>query len=457
MARVEPAEKRETLGVAVTAVAAEHDGTVRRAEGWWTFPSTRWSLIILLGVYLPMALTYSFLTREYEAFDEPAHVHDIEYIVTHHALPRIAVANGLESHQPPLYYLVAAGWQEVLGIPAFTPIVVPAKGPLSFGDRLLYSTDYTPSEHADAVHVHELRLLSVAFGLGTVLLTYAAARIIGMREWLALASGLFVALYPKNLVAASSVTNDALVIPLCGLALVLYLLSERSRMQKRFRDRRIYVTAMGVALGAAALTKLTSLPIAAVLFALAFIPLLRAVGRHSDSRTQLRLFLDVLLAVVGFFVISGWWFLRNQHLYGQLLASSASERYLRVFDIGPEPWSVHLFLLYFPNTLLNLGWYNQPNLILPTRLDEALAVLAVPCLAVGAWVTVLNRQWISRLSVLSSISFPACILGGFVAVVVIIKDTGQGDFRDALGGRDCHRDRLSRRRCSHLLPYQPTS
>jgi hypothetical protein len=142
-------------------------------------------------VYLPMALTYSLLTRAYEADDEPAHVQNIEFIVGHDALPRIAVANGLESHQPPLYYLLEAGWQDVLGIPAFTPHVVLAKFEGFHFDSLLYAHDYTPSERADAVHVHELRLLSVLFGLGTVLLTYAAAKIIGMRELWALACGPF--------------------------------------------------------------------------------------------------------------------------------------------------------------------------------------------------------------------------------------------------------------------------
>ncbi len=385
-------------------------------------------------VYLPLALTYSLLTRAYEATDEPSHVQNIEYIVSHHALPRIAVANGLESHQPPLYYLLAAAWQEVLGISAFTPVAVPAKGLKGFfGDQLLYSTDYTPSEHADAVHVHELRLLSVAFGVGTVLLTYAAARVIAMPEWLALVSGLFVALYPKNLIAASSVTNDALIIPLYALALVLFLLSERARMQRQLRHRRIFVAAMGVVLGAAALTKLSSLPIAGVLFVLAVVPLFSGASRRTNSRTQLRLFLDVVLGVIGFFVISGWWFLRNHHLYGQFLATNASVRYLPVFDIGREQWSVHLVFHQIPNTFLDFGWYNQPNFFLPARLDEALAVLAVPCLAVGAWITVRNRQWVSRrLNLLSGISLPACVLGGIVALVVIIKDTGQGDFRDAL-------------------------
>jgi hypothetical protein len=416
-------------GSAVTDVRVDH------RSGWRTFPTTRWSLIVLVIVYLPMALTFTLLTREYEAADEPAHVQNVEYIVRHGALPRISVANGLESHQPPLYYVLAAGWQEALGIPAFKPVIVPL--PLSevlLGNHLLYSTAYTPSERADAVHVHELRLLSVLIGLGTVLLTYAAAKIIELCEGWALASGLFVALYPKSLIAASTVTNDGLVIALCALALVLYLLSNRAAMRGRFDRRRLYVVAMGIVLGAAALTKLSSLAIAVILFALALVPSLRGLGRASSNlRTNMRLSLDVILAGVGFLAVSGWWLYRNHHLYGQFLATNASETYLRAFLLRPAPWSTHLLLRLFPNTLLHSGWYTQPAFFLPGWMNDALAVLAVPCLAVGAWVAISNRKWISRtLTLLPGVALLGCFLGGIAALVIIMKDTGQGDERDAL-------------------------
>ena len=65
-----------------------------------TFPSTRWSLIILVVVYLPMALTYSLLTRAFEADDEQAHVNYVEYVVAHDAVPHIGMANGRDTHRP---------------------------------------------------------------------------------------------------------------------------------------------------------------------------------------------------------------------------------------------------------------------------------------------------------------------------------------------------------------------
>jgi hypothetical protein len=428
----------------------------------------RLSILILVFVYVPMALAFSLLTRAYEADDETAHLQNIEHIVRHHSLPRIAVANGLESHQPPLYYLVAAGWQELLGIRAFTPVVVGASSAkTTFGsiglkqNRLLYSTHYSSSQHRDAVHVHELRLLSIPFGLATVLFTYAAAKVIGLRERLALASGLFVAFLPKNLVASMTITNDALVVPLCALALLLYLLSERALAQKRLFHRRLHLVAMGATLGAAVITKLNSLPIAVVLLVLAALPsqsgLRRSLSRpwvaqgeptpNVDADESLRhnpvsaigaglnarLILDVVLALVGFFAVSGWWFLRNHHLYGQYLATKASERYLGAWFLHPVPWNSHLFFHVFPHALLTSSWYNQPNFGLPLWMNQTLAVAVVLSLVVGLWAILRERQWFSRIfDLLSRLSFLGCSAAGIAAMLLIIKTNSIGDMRDAL-------------------------
>lgn len=390
--------------MAATTESVESDPQHRRTSAWRSFPSTRWSLLILVAVYLPMALAYSLLTRAYEGADEEAHVKNIEYIVSHHALPRISVANGLESHQPPLYYLLEAGWQDVLGIAAFTPVAVPSGAGL-LSNQLLYSTHYTATQHADAVHVHDLRLLSVPFGLATVLLTFSAAKIVGIREVWALGCGLFAALYPKNLIASSTVTNDALMIPLCALAFVLFLLSERAALQGRFRQRRIHLLGMGLVLGAATITKLNSLTICVVLFALAALPAVMGVRRALEgSREAVGLGLDVGLALVGYFSVSGWWFLQNHHLYGQFLATNASEQYLRYFILYPHPWSQNLLFHLYPRTVEVTTWYNQPNLSLPDWLNVVMAVLVVPCLFVGVWAMLRHRRWISR----QSLHCPLC-------------------------------------------------
>ena len=53
----------------------------------------------------------------------------------------------------------------------------------------------------------------------TVLSAYGAEKALRLPEYLSVAIGMFVALLPKLLVASATVTNDALVAPLCALAL----------------------------------------------------------------------------------------------------------------------------------------------------------------------------------------------------------------------------------------------
>ncbi len=403
-------------------------------------------------VYLALALTFTLLTRAYEGDDEAAHTGYVEYVVQHHSIPHISVANGGESHQPPLYYLLEAGWQEVLGIPAFVPHVSLVKGPIG-PNQLVLSHDYDAAQHRAAVHLHELRLLSVLFGLGTVLLTYAGARVVGMRQVLALGCGLVVALLPRELVLSTDLTNDALIIPLCALGLVLFLLAERARSEGRFGYRRLHLLTMGLALGAGAITKFSGLPVAGILLALAFVPSVTVKRRDvgvpvptpltspSDSTRSLRLaprfLVDGIIAVVAFLAVSGWWFIRNRILYGQFLASRRSEGYLKAFLGGAHPvaWSSHLLFHQVPQVFFQSSWYGQPNLSLPTWVNGVLAAVGLWCLAVGAWVLVFRPSpvWLT-VPRLSAAALLGCILGGLIAVIINIKTTSIGDARVAFVG-----------------------
>jgi 4-amino-4-deoxy-L-arabinose transferase-like glycosyltransferase len=423
--------------VTVATESGIPEGGFRPPSAWRTFPSTRWSLIILVVVYLPMALTYTLLTRAFEAVDEQGHVTYVEYVVAHDAIPHIGRVNGQESHQPPLYYLLTAGWQKLLGIPAFTPNVVPAHYADPYiPDRLVLSHDYTPTQHQQAVDLHELRLFSVILGLGTVLLTYAGAKVIRAPESVAFAAGLFVALFPRELVVTTSITNDALVIPLCALALVLFLSAERARRASQIGRRRLYVLAMGLVLGAAATTKFNSLPLAGVLFVLALAPSIRLPrGSAQRFRIDLHIVLDAGIAVLGFLVVSGWWFLRNKHLYGQFLATRASEDYLRFVLLQPVPWTRYLVFSEFPQILWYSTWYDQPNLNLVHWMNYVLAWLGVVCLVVGVVIFLRRRSWVARdLSPLSSLAFLGCVASGLVAVLITIKSTSIGDARTAFIG-----------------------
>jgi hypothetical protein len=271
---------------------------------------------------------------------------------------------------------------------------------------------------------------------------------------MALSSGLFVALLPRELVVSSDVTNDALVIPLCALALLWYLLAERARFGERKSNRRVYLFGMGLTLGAAAVTKFNSLPVAVVLLSLCLMPsikLAHRVPRQSSPSSSLstnnlgggspyrvidpRLLLDGLVAIVGFVVVSGWWFARNKRLYGQFLATNKSVPHTLSIFLHPLPWDAHLVLVTFPHGLIVTTWYAQPNLTVPSWVNFALAVIGLVCLTTGGWAIVaVQRRDTSWLPRLSGLALLGCILAGLAAVFVLLKETSIGDARLAFVG-----------------------
>ncbi len=413
------------------------------------------SLVILSVAYLSLSAFFTTHIRAWTGDDEIAHTDYVEYIVQHGAIPRISLANGDASHQPPLYYLVAAGWQEVLGIPSFHPKEAPAPKHLfsDIGSDTLPPPHYSPLEHRQAVDLHYLRLLSILLGLGTVFLAYSAAKIVRTSELLALSIALTVALLPKELEVSSVVTNDALVIPLCALALVLFLLAERARIQALPKLRRRHLLLMGLTLGAAAITKFDSLPICAVLFVVAVVPVflpafrtfqarrtshranpsLPKTGRRRSSPTwgdrlvDRRSLVDVAIAMAGFLVVSGWWFIRNKYLYGQFSATTVSQNYLKPIELDFHPFSVdgaYFHAAY--NHLLTTAWFDLLFWRLPVWVNGALWAAALSTLLIGSWsvLTARRRKVASRLGLLSSWGFVGCTVGGIVAFLIILKSTG---------------------------------
>ena len=402
--------------------------------------------LFLSAVYLAAALPYSLLTRAWEANDELDHTRYIEYIVAHGALPRISVANGHESHQPPLYYLMAAGWQKLLGVPAFTPSAT-ANPRIAAEDgtgrflELLHN--YTPVQHRDAVYLHEIRLLSVLFGLATVLVAYGCARMLLTRASAALATGLVVALFPKQLVVDSVVTNDSLVITLCALALFLFLQSEKARREGGSRRRAWLVLAMGTALGLAAITKYNSLPVAGLLLVLTAIPAVRQTKAGAGRGLVGRGLVAPGLAGTGFLATSLWWFIRNKVLYGQFLASRASLAYLRAWLaplVVPVPWTnTHRFLHFVPAQLFRSTWYDGGwnQFALPKWMSAGLwALAAVSIVSAGA---AFRRRatsgsfspWVSGPALWATVG---SVLAGIAAVLIIAKTTTQAEGRVAFVG-----------------------
>jgi 4-amino-4-deoxy-L-arabinose transferase-like glycosyltransferase len=391
--------------------------------------------LALLGIvfaYLALTLAFSLLTPAGEANDELDHVIYTEHLLRDSAFPHISADNGHESHQPPLYYLIAAGWQKLLGVRPFELVLGPATTIKPGAPPLELSHTYTRAQHQAAVHVHELRLLSVLFGLGTVLLTFVAARLATNRDNIALASALSVALWPKEVVVSSVVTNDSLVIALGSLALVLLLLWLRAGASDVVRSRWL-AGVLGVVLGLAVLTKFSALPLVAVA-----VVIMAGVVLRRDRRLRSIRFLEPALVLVGCLAVSGWWFLRNKHLYGEYLAVKASNAYMRAWLpplIQPVSWlNSGRFLHFVPASLQRSVWYDGGwnQFLLPFWLNKVLIALAAYAVVLFIWSVARGRDRLLRPAVTAALV--GAVVAGVMAVMSVAKDALQAEARVAFVG-----------------------
>lgn len=385
------------------------------------------ALVIICVPYLFLAMTYSFMTPAWEANDEVDHVKYVQYIIEHKTVPFIDAANGYESHQPPLYYILIAGWQNLLHIPSFQPQITPAvegeTPQLNNGLSLGLSHDYNKLQQQQAVSVHLLRLPSILFGLGTVIFTFFAAMEFQRSVRLAVASALFVALLPKELVVSSVISNDSLVIMLSTLLLLLILKLNNSPSQLKTK----YGLAAGVVGGLAAITKFNSLPTTILLF-FGFILVSYIQFRKLHIKT-------LLYFMLGFFGVTILWFIHNYMNYSDPLAQGVSNAYLRAAIPGliePVSWlNTQRFFHFVPGQLLRSAWYNAGwnQLVLPVYIYQLMWTIAALSItgAVLGWKKI-QRDKRTRKACVEILTVLAAISGG-IALILVAKSALQAEGR----------------------------
>ncbi len=213
-----------------------------------------------------------------DAPDEAAHLEYIDRLAADpHLIDFRGEPKGTETHQPPLYYALAA-------------LVT-----LASGHSLL-----------------ALRLLSTLCGLGSLWLTYRLAQAwLPQRSfWLHWACAAVVGFLPMNLYVCSAVNNDPPVNLLVALGLLCLW---RSRWGAGGARRALIC---GAVAGLAMLTKSTALALVACGLVLYAVEVL-CVPRPERSFRRPAAFL------VGFLAVWGWWGVRNTLLYGDPLAAAA--------------------------------------------------------------------------------------------------------------------------------------
>ncbi len=264
--------------------------------------SAQWPapLLLVLAGYLIAAVAYVFITPPWQAPDEPAHYNYVRHLVEEARLPVLEVGDypaayleevkaagfppdasiapiRYESHQPPLYYLLAAPVLASVG-----------------GDSV-------------TMQMHALRLFSVFLGAADVLLAHRLGRILWPRRpGRALALAGVVAFLPMRTAVTAAVSNDVLAEVLVGAAALVSL-------RLLLSSRRPYASCLmplGVILGLCLLTKTS----AYIALPLAVVALLWAWYRQDRPRPGLGRRLAAIIVPAALLYLP--FYMRNMAVYG---------------------------------------------------------------------------------------------------------------------------------------------
>lgn len=362
----------------------------------------RLTLVMIVALYLGLGITSSLVVPIFEAPDEPSHFEYVRFIAQRRALPTEAQPGQPEHIQtaghPPLYYVLGALLIGAIDTSDYTGW---SKNPyFSYGPDTLGANVFVHSSAEDfpfrrtVLAVHLLRLMSLAFGAGTIIATYALAReFFPNSSWIAFGASALVAFLPQFIFISASVNSDSLVNFLAAVGMVQVARAARGEL---LRPRDFFL--FGVTLGLANLAKASAL----VLLPLAAVAIL---GGPETRGWTLGLRSGGMVAA-GFVGVAGWWYVRNQMLFGDPLA-------LHWWDVAyassgrQSPISVQE-VVDFADAAWNSFWANfgWGNIFVNELVDRVL--LMVTALAGFGWALRFSRRealprgfWVLPLQILA--------------------------------------------------------
>ncbi len=312
-------------------------------------------MFIVVAIYIVLATIYSITVPVWEAPDELGHYAYIKHLRLTRTLPIQGQHVAGEAHQPPLYYAIAA----LVSLPAdfVSPIGERRPNPQFMwssppGQDIninILSTMQTIPFQGQAWAIHLARFASVAMGAATVtLIIRIGSFIFPDRREIGLLAGVLASLTPQFLFITGVLNNDNLLI-LCSTGALWHTL----RAIKEPEKQRYWVF-VGVWLSAAILTKLTAVAIVAVVGIV-----ICAIAWQKRSLSFL--WRPALWITLIMLITTGWWFWRNQTLYGDPLGNSVYEQlFASNLRQAPLQWRDvrDLFSVQFHSFWATFGWMN---------------------------------------------------------------------------------------------------
>lgn len=283
--------------------------------GRWDWLPTVLPLTMLAGLWIALFANNLAALPYLTGFDAQAHLDYIRYIQEHHALP--LASQGFEMFQPPLYYLLSAGWLGLLHMSV-----------------------------SDLDGIAALRTLGLAIGLTHCAIVWATLRLLFPAQRSTVGWGLVLAAFlPPLLYLSQYVTNEAFAAMLVSACLWLTICAmQQERMSWPL------CAGLGLCLGAALLAKSSALLVVPLVFGALLWKWLETRARASRQWTARLGLIFALCALVG-----GWHYARLWIHYGSPLVGNwdsplgfswwqydgyrTSSFYLRFGDALQHPWN----------------------------------------------------------------------------------------------------------------------
>ncbi len=331
------------------------------------------------------ALLFVFLVPPGEAPDEPAHVAYADFVAKNLELPYQyeAETRRPEGHQPPLYYMVCAAFNRILNSNNVIQMQLVQNPRQSYKDGRFqqdvpvylhflqpFSKLAIPmfTSEEDKINFYFLRLFSVVLGiLNTWFILKLSELLFGDRRWRYFPA-LFVATLPQYIFMFAVINNDAMANFVSTVAVYLSF-----RIWFHPDESRNFLL-LGMVLGLGLLTKKTVMvTLPPVLLVLAGVTLRRG-SRVEKERVVMYSIYAFTIALA----ISGWYFVRNELLYGDVLASDMEKRFIMARDAPLLMWSslVSFVTEAFASFVGEFGWNH-------VRLPESLYLTYAAVLIIG--------------------------------------------------------------------------
>jgi len=353
----------------------EENGDVKNIEPKNLGEIPRWlpaAFIFLIVAPIFLAIFNSLANPLFEPPDELEHYQFVRYLLDERSLPVQQLDNPpSQFHQPPLYYLIGAVLIRTIPDEGTIPQDNPHWTSYPFGtvhrdNKIKYLPDQDLSfpYTGTTLVMHVLRWWSVLLFTGTLILIWLLGREIWPAELdkrlLLLAIAGFT---PMFIYMGSSVNNDNLVVFWAAFLLWLVLRSLRTGFDW------LATSLIGLAWGCAILSKTSGV----VLVIPWGVGLLWYSWQQKNFRYLITRALVIGLIAMG---LSGWWFIRNQSLYGELtgvetMLSIWGRRLPGEFNLPSLKGAlVHAWLSYW-------GRFGYGQIVLPDPIYAIFTILVI--------------------------------------------------------------------------------